>query len=264
MAVKRSFNGISMDEMKAFLDEKHDLFNNRNFIENDPVSIPHRYSLKQDIEISGFLTATIAWGRRDLIISSASRLMEMMGESPYQFIREAGDNDLERFSEFYYRTFNGTDCSFFIRSLRNIYMNYNSIEDILLEGYTGEDKMRGAMARFREIFFINSFPPRSGKHFADIRAGAAGKRLNMYLRWMVRRDARGVDFGLWDRLSMSDLYIPIDLHTGNVARRLGLLTRKANDWKSVEELTGLLRQFDPADPVRYDFSLFGLGVNEKF
>lgn len=264
MGRSKSFKGVTFSDMKEFLEEKHDLFNNPGFITNDPVSIPHCYSARQDIEISAFLTATIAWGRRDLIISSASSLMNMMGDSPYSFLTEASDLQLDKFSSFYYRTFNGTDCSFFIRSLRNIYHTYDSIEDILVEGFSKGNGLPGSISYFREVFFGIPYSSRSGKHFADIGRGAAAKRLNMFLRWMVRRDGRGVDFGLWDRIEMSDLYIPLDLHSGNTARKLGLLKRSANDWKSVEELTSVLRLFDRADPVKYDFALFGLGVNEKF
>jgi len=264
MGKKLSFNGIPFGEMKDFLDEKYTLFNNRDFIHNDPVSIPHRYRERGDIEISAFLTATIAWGRRDLIIGSANALMDMMGESPVSFITDASEKDFERFRSFYYRTFNGDDCSFFLRSLKKIYLNYSSIEDILVDRYNSENGLLGAISLFRELFFSEPHLQRSGKHFADISKGAAGKRLNMFLRWMVRKDDRGVDFGIWDRIDMKDLYIPLDLHSGNTARKLGLLSRRANDWKAVEELTDVLRRFDPADPVKYDFALFGLGVNEKF
>lgn len=251
-------------EMKEFLDEKHHLYNNSSFIKNDPISVPHSYSSRQDIEISGFLTATIAWGRRDLIINAAGSLMNMMGESPYGFISEAGDDQLDRFKTFYYRTFNGTDCDFFIRSLRNIYSRHDSLEEILLENYTPGSGLTAQIQNLRSMFFSIPHLKRSGKHFADISRGSAGKRLNMYLRWMIRDDKRGVDFGIWNRIDKRDLMIPLDLHSGNSARRLGLLTRKLNDWQAVEELTGILREFDASDPVKYDFALFGLGVNEKF
>ena len=258
------YNGIPHDEMNEFLQEKQAQYNNPGFIINDPLSVPHRYTKREDIEISGFLTASIAWGRRDLIISAASRLMKLAGNSPHDFILNADDEQLERFSAFYYRTFNGTDCTFFIRSLKNIYLNYNSLEEILIEGIERGSNLREAIIHFRELFFSIPHHQRTQKHFTNFGGAAAGKRLNMFLRWMVRNDGRGVDFGLWDRISPSQLYIPLDLHTGNMARKLGLLTRKANDWKAVEELTDVLRRFDKEDPVKFDFALFGLGINEKF
>ncbi|HUS85845.1 MAG TPA: TIGR02757 family protein [Bacteroidales bacterium] len=258
------YNGITHDEMNEFLDEKYIHYNNPGFIKNDPVSVPHHYTKREDIEISGFLTASIAWGRRDLIISAASQLMNLAGNSPHDFILNADDEQLERFSAFYYRTFNGIDCTFFIRSLKNIYRYYNSLEDILVEEIDGGATMREAIIHFREHFFSIPHQRRTQKHFADIGGAAAGKRLNMFFRWMVRNDGMGVDFGLWDRISPSQLYIPLDLHSGNTSRKLGLLKRKANDWKAVEELTDVLRRFDKNDPVKYDFALFGLGINEKF
>ncbi len=264
MARELSYNGISFSEMKEFLEEKYSGFNNRSFIINDPISIPHRYTDRRDIEISGFLTATIAWGRRDLIIRSATVLMEMMGESPYEFLIDADNSQIERFRMFYYRTFNGFDCTYFLASLKNIYTKYSSLEDILIEA-TGKDlSLKEALSYLRDRFFSLNYNRRTLKHFANVEAGAAGKRLNMFLRWMVRRDNRGVDFGLWSRIDPSDLFIPLDIHSGNTARSLGLLKRRANDWKAVEELTSVLRTFDSSDPVRYDFALFGLGVNEKF
>jgi uncharacterized protein (TIGR02757 family) len=260
----RSFNGISWKEMKEFLDEKHDLYNNPSFIENDPVSIPHRFENLQDREISGFLTATIAWGRRDLILRGANVMMDKMGDSPYAFITEAPDDALESFSGFVYRTFNGIDCISFLNSLRDIYRSYDSMEDIIIEGMTTDGELATGISHLRARFFSGCHPARSEKHFADIRKGAAGKRLNMFLRWMVRRDNRGVDFGVWNRISPSQLFIPLDFHSGNTARKLGLLTRNASDWRAVVELTEVLREFDRDDPVRYDFALFGLGVNENF
>jgi uncharacterized protein (TIGR02757 family) len=264
MGSDRSFNGIPWDEMKEFLDEKHDLYNNPSFIENDPVSIPHRFEKLHDREISGFLTATIAWGRRDLILRGANIMMEKMGDSPHSFITGATDDEFDRFSDFVYRTFNGVDCISFLTSLRDIYRSYNSMEDIIVEGMRDNGELITGIAHLRSRFFSGCHPARSEKHFADITRGAAGKRLNMFLRWMVRNDKRGVDFGLWKRISPSQLFIPLDFHSGNTARKLGLLTRNASDWRAVIELTEVLREFDPDDPVRYDFALFGLGVNENF
>ncbi len=259
-----TFNGIGFEEMKDFLEEKYLRFNQPEFIENDPVSIPHMFSHRQDIEVAGFLTATIAWGRRDQIIKSAKELMRRMGMRPYAFLMEADTEDIETFNDYYYRTFQGQDCMFFLNSLKSIYSQYESLEDILDKSLQRGESMKDALASFRSGFFAPQHEKRTEKHFADVNRGGAGKRLNMFLRWMVRNDQRGVDFGIWSRLPVSELFIPLDLHSGNIARKLGLLKRKANDWKAVEELTGVLRLFDDSDPVKYDFALFGLGVNEEF
>lgn len=264
MSLRRSYKGIPAREMKQFLEEKYLKYNNPSFIESDPVSIPHIFSDLRDREISGFLVAAIAWGRRDLILRSARHLIEMMDNTPFDFIRNADKKETERFDKFIHRTFNGTDCIYFITALRNIYDSYSSMEDILLEGMKSNGSLKDGITHLRNCFFSLPHPSRTEKHFADIKKGAAGKRLNMFLRWMVRKDNRGVDFGVWKRIDPSMLYIPLDLHSGNTARKLGLLTRKINDWKAVEELTALLHEFDPQDPVKYDFALFGLGVNEKF
>lgn len=250
--------------MKAFLDEKVELYNNPSFIETDPISIPHRFETLHDREISGFLTATIAWGRRDLILRGADIMMARMGGAPYDFITQAPEDEFDVFSDFVYRTFNGIDCVSFMRSLRSIYLTHYSMEDIIVEGMADDGELTSGIGHLRNRFFSECHQARTEKHFADISRGAAGKRLNMFLRWMVRNDNRGVDFGLWKRISPSQLFIPLDFHSGNTARKLGLLNRKASDWKAVVELTEVLREFDPADPVRYDFALFGLGVNEKF
>lgn len=256
--------GLGKADLKEFLDEKVELYNNPSFIAADPISIPHRFETKQDREISGFLAATIAWGRRDLILRGAGILMEKMGNAPYYFVTEAPGDEYEVLSDFVYRTFNGVDCISFMKSLRNLYLTYSSMEEVIVEGMKADGELTTGIRHLRKQFFTECHPARSEKHFADISRGAAGKRLNMFLRWMVRRDNRGVDFGLWKRISPSQLYIPLDFHAGNTARKLGLLHRKANDWKAVVELTEVLREFDPTDPVKYDFALFGLGINEKF
>jgi uncharacterized protein (TIGR02757 family) len=264
MSLKQSYNGIPATEIKAFLEEKFLQFNNPSFIECDPISIPHSFSDSRDREISGFLTAAIAWGRRDLILRSSRLMLELMDNSPYEFIMTANENELLRLSGFVHRTFNGTDCLYFIRGLRLIYSNFNSMEDVMLQGMKSSGSIKEGLSHLRLIFFSLPHASRNEKHFADVMGGAAGKRLNMFLRWMVRKDSFGVDFGIWKKIDPAKLYIPLDLHSGNTARRLGLLTRKMNDWKAVEELTDVLREFDPSDPVKYDFALFGLGVNEKF
>jgi uncharacterized protein (TIGR02757 family) len=264
MSLKQSYNGIPATEIKAFLEEKFLQYNNPSFIECDPISIPHSFSDSRDREISGFLTAAIAWGRRDLILRSSRLMLELMDNSPYEFIMSANESELLRLSRFVHRTFNGTDCLYFIRGLRHIYSNFGSMEDVMLQGMKTSGSIKEGLSHMRLIFFSLPHASRNEKHFADVIGGAAGKRLNMFLRWMVRKDNFGVDFGIWKNIDPAKLYIPLDLHSGNTARQLGLLTRKMNDWKAVEELTDVLREFDPSDPVKYDFALFGLGVNEKF
>jgi len=264
MATRKRFNGISAEELKEFLEEKYLQYNNPSFIGKDPVSIPHRYTLALDREIAGFLTATIAWGRRDLILKSASRLMEIMGDAPYDFIMNAGENSLQKATLFVHRTFNGHDCGFFLKALRYIYLNYNSMEEIICMGMESNGDIVPGLSNLRKTFFNLPHQCRTTKHFSDVERGAAGKRLFMFLRWMVRNDGRGVDFGLWKKIKPSQLYIPLDFHTGNTARKLGLLKRKQNDFKAVRELTDVLREFDGNDPVKYDFALFGLGVSERF
>lgn len=264
MGHKQLYNGVSAEKIREFLEEKYLQYNTPAFISSDPVSIPHRFTERHDREISGFLVATIAWGRRDLILRSAGLLMEMMENQPYEFIMSAGKTDLVRFKKFVHRTFKGSDCIDFIKGLKNIYGNHATMEDVVLEGMRTGGSLPEGITFLRNTFFRVTHKVRTEKHFADISGGAAGKRLNMFLRWMVRRDNRGVDFGIWKGINPSSLYIPLDLHSGNTARKLGLLDRKVNDWKAVEELTAVLREFDPSDPVKYDFALFGLGINDAF
>ncbi len=254
---------MTNSELKEFLDEKVELYNGIDFIENDPISIPHRYTKKRDIEIAGFLTATIAWGRRDLILKKANLLMELMDNSPYEFLMGADDGEWSRFEDFYYRTFQPVDLLYFLKVLKRIYKEYGDMEVLFSQGVQSEG-VKYAIDLFREKFFSYSPQERTKKHLANVMNGSAGKRVNMFLRWMVRDDNRGVDFGLWRSFSSKELYLPLDLHSGSVARKLGLLKRKQSDWKAVEEVTTKLREFDANDPVKYDFALFGLGVNEKF
>jgi uncharacterized protein (TIGR02757 family) len=264
MKLRKVYNGIPAGELKQFLEEKYLQYNNPSFIECDPISIPHRFVSNTDREVAGFLTAAIAWGRRDLILRSSRVLMEAMDNQPFNFIKSAGPKDQKRLKGFVHRTFNGADCISFMRGLKEIYMHYSSIEEVILEGMKESGSLRDGLSYFRKKFFSLSHEKRTEKHFADVNTGSAGKRLNMFLRWMVRNDGRGVDFGIWKNINPSMLFIPLDLHSGNTSRRLGLLTRKQNDWKAVEELTSVLREFDPSDPVKYDFALFGLGVFEGF
>jgi len=250
-------------ELKEFLDEKVDLYNRPSFIEHDPISIPHLYTLKEDIEIAGFLAATIAWGNRKMILRNANRMMEMLDDSPYDFILNSSQKEMEKVGSFVHRTFNSTDLMYFLKALQHIYKYKGGLETIFNTHKTS-DSLQPAIHEFHKIFFELPHEKRTERHVSDPFKGSAAKKLNMYLRWMVRKDKFGVDFGIWDKIDPSMLYIPLDLHSGNTARRLGLLARKMNDWKAVEELTGILREFDPTDPVKYDFALFGLGVNEKF
>lgn len=247
-------------DLKDFLEEKYDNYNRPGFIGSDPVSILHRFTLKEDIEIAGFLAATIAWGQRVTIINNANRMMKLMGNSPYDFVMTAKEKDLKCFNDFVHRTFNGTDAVFFMRSLKNIYRNHGGLEQTF-----NKKECSAAIMNFRTIFFSVEHPQRTMKHVSNPSENSSAKRLCMYLRWMVRKDNRGVDMGIWNsQLLPSYLMCPLDVHSGNVARKLGILKRSQDDWKAVAELTNALRLFDPKDPVKYDFALFGLGVFEKF
>ncbi len=252
-----------LPDLKDFLDEKVLRYNTTEFIETDPVSIPHRFDLKQDIEISGFLTATIAWGGRTTIIKNAASMMKLMDNSPGDFVLNHTEQDLERLKGFVHRTFNEIDLVYFIRSLKNIYLNHGGLE-ALFSAYVSEDSTQPAITQFREVFFSLPHPARTGKHISDPSKGSSAKRINMFLRWMVRQDNRGVDFGLWRKIRPGQLSCPLDVHSGNVARKLGLVSRSQNDSKALSELDLNLRLLDRDDPVRYDFALFGLGVFENF
>lgn len=257
---------FSNRELFEFLEEKHHKYNRSSFIESDPVSIPHNFRKKEDIEIAGFLAATISWGQRKTIINNAGKLLRLMDDSPYDFILNLKTKDLEAFRNFRHRTFQGEDCIYFLKSLNNIYKNHGGLEKAfrpLRPPENGEEVFHAIM-NFRKIFFSLPHPSRSEKHISNPEKGASAKRLNMFLRWMVRKDKQGVDFGLWKIIKPSQLLCPLDVHSGNVARKLGLLKRSQNDWKSVNELTLSLKKFDAHDPVKYDFALFGLGVFEKF
>lgn len=255
---------MNISELKEFLDEKAAHYNHPRFVETDPIQIPHRFSQKENIEIAGLLTATIAWGNRQSIIKNASRFMTLLENQPFQFITEASERELKMASDFTHRTFNHADTLFFLQSLRHIYGNRGGLEAVFSEGFRQEGSVWSALKNFRTVFLETGGPLRTRKHLPDVTAGSAAKRLNMFLRWMVRNDRCGVDFGLWKQIPASALMLPLDLHTGNVGRKLGLLTRRQNDRKAVEEITTHLRNFDPADPVKYDFALFGLGIFEKF
>ncbi len=254
---------MNHNELKDFLEHKYQQFNTPVFIASDPIAIPHMFNKQEDIEISAFLSVTIAWGQRPVIIKNAKKLMQRMDFQPYEFCINATKKEMEQLQNFKHRTFNGDDCRHFILSLKNIYQQYGTMENLFTE-LTREQDIKNAIVEFRNIFLSISHPKRMEKHIANPGKGSSAKRINMFLRWMVRKDHLGVDFGLWKSISPSWLYCPLDVHSGNVARSLGILSRKQNDWKAVEELTANLRKLDVADPVKYDYALFGLGVFEKF
>lgn len=250
-------------ELKDFLDEKVMLYNNPKFIESDPIQIPHQFQLKEDIEIAAFLTATIAWGNRKMIINNANKMMELFGNAPYDFVMEHKPHHLEALNGFVHRTFNSSDLVYFVKALQHIYTNHNGLEGIF-STHKSDERLQDAISNFKQVFFELAHLPRTTKHVSNPKKGSAAKRINMFLRWMVRDNSSGVDFGLWKNLSPSQLSCPLDVHSGNVARKLGILTRKQNDGKALLELDTALRNFDANDPVKYDFALFGLGVFEKF
>ncbi|MHA4811952.1 TIGR02757 family protein [Flavitalea flava] len=259
---------LDQKNIKDFLDKKVNEYNQPSFIIKDPVSIPRRFSKKQDIEIAGFFAAIFSWGNRTTIIQKAGELMQLMDNAPHQFILQHKDRHLKKMMEFKHRTFNATDLYYFIEFFKHHYSKYDSLEDAFLRrddpgsasGTTGE-----ALTRFYTYFFsLEDAPHRTRKHIASPEKNSSCKRLNMYLRWMVRKDANGVDFGIWERMSPSALICPLDVHVARVAKRLGLLTRTQSDWQAAQELTDYLVLLDKDDPVKYDFALFGLGVMEKF
>ncbi|WP_422104590.1 TIGR02757 family protein [Winogradskyella sp.] len=254
---------LKTTELKSFLNEKVALYNHPKFIESDPIQVPHRFSKKEDIEIAGFLTATIAWGNRKSIINNANRMMELLDHSPFEFVTQHQKSDLERLQSFVHRTFNGQDFVQFIKSLQHIYKVHGGLE-ILFAKHVETTSLQQSIHEFKTVFFEMPHLERTKKHVSDPLKNSAAKRINMYLRWMVRRDNAGVDFGIWRSLSPSQLSCPLDVHSGNVARKLGLLRRQQNDGKALIELDHNLRQLDPKDPVKYDFALFGLGVFEGF
>ncbi len=250
-------------ELKAFLDTKVNQYNNPKFIESDPIQIPHNYSLKEDIEIAGFLTATIAWGNRKSIITNAKRLMLLLDNAPFDFVMNHTETDLEKLQPFVHRTFNTDDAIQFIKSLQNIYKNHNGLENVFVK-HAENKSLQPSISKFKTTFFEIEHLARTQKHLSDPLKNSAAKRINMFLRWMVRNDNAGVDFGIWKNLSPIQLSCPLDVHSGNVARKLGLLNRKQNDGKALFELDTALRKLDTKDPVKYDFALFGLGVFEGF
>lgn len=262
-SILKSFRQMNKSDLKSFLDEKVELYNNPNFIESDPIQIPHSFSLKEDIEIAGFLSATIAWGNRKMIINNSKKMMDLIGDSPYDFVMNHQEYHLEKLENFVHRTFNSKDLITFIKGLQHLYNNHGGLETVFSKNIEA-NSMQKSISDFKKIFFEVEHLNRTQKHISDPLNNSAAKRINMFLRWMVRNDNKGVDFGIWKTIPMSALSCPLDVHSGNVARKLELLTRKQNDAKALFELDSNLRSLDPNDPVKYDFALFGLGVFEKF
>lgn len=247
--------------LKDLLEHLHDKYNRAEFIEPDPISIPHSFTDKADREISGFLASTIAWGNRKAIVRSARRMMLYMDNAPADFVRNASDRELASLQSYVHRTFNGQDFTDFVLAIRDITKRYGGIGDFFETEYQRTGNLAAVLSAFRREFFSCEHNTHCEKHLSSIDKGAACKRLNMYLRWFVRHDDRGVDFGLWRKIPMSALYLPLDVHTGNMGRALGLLNRRQSDWKATVEITDHLREFNANDPVRYDYSLFGAGID---
>lgn len=254
---------MELKELKEFLDEKVELYNQPKFIESDPIQIPYQFTLKEDIEIAAFLTATIAWGNRKMIINNAQKMMDYLGNSPYDFISNHSEKNLDTLQHFVHRTFNGNDLIQFIKSLNHIYTNHNGLESVFEKNIKNEST-QNSITELKKIFFEIPHLGRTQKHISDPARGSAAKRINMFLRWMCRQDNKGVDFGIWKTISPSYLSCPLDVHTGNVARKLQLITRKQNDSITLAQLDTNLRLLDKNDPIKYDFALFGLGVFEGF
>nr|WP_283422470.1 TIGR02757 family protein [Chryseobacterium profundimaris] len=253
---------MKFEELKIFLDEKADQFNHPDFIENDPIQIPHRFTLKQNIEIAGFLAATISWGNRKAIIKSAEKMLEIMGNAPYDFVLNHSERDLKLIQDkSIHRTFNGEDFTYFIKQFNRVYSENESLEN-LFGLNDSETSFLHSVERFRSSF-LGTEKHRSHKHVSSPYKNSSTKRIIMFLRWMVRKDKRGVDFGIWENTDQQYLSIPLDVHTGNISRKLGLISRRQNDWKTVEELDAAIRKFDHKDPAKYDFALFGLGVTKE-
>lgn len=254
------------NRIKDFLNEKVARYNVPSFIELDPISIPHRFQKKQDIEVAGFFAAILAWGQRKTILSKCKELLARMDDAPHDFLVNHTEGDLKAFLGFKHRTFNEVDALYFIHFLSWFYRQEDSLESAFLIGQTGAvDSMESMLTQFQRHFFsLEDAPSRTKKHISSPVTRSACKRINMYLRWMVRQDEQGVDFGIWKGISPAQLICPCDLHVDRVGRKLGLITRKQTDWGTAVELTQVLRSFDPLDPVKYDFALFGLGVEEKF
>jgi len=250
---------VSQNDLYTFLEQKYREYHANYFIEKDPIQIPHKFHEKADIEIAAFITATIAWGQRKTIIKNAHTFMELMDFSPYEFILHASAKEIKYLEAFKHRTFNGDDAQYFIYALRHLYLHHGGLEGAFS---IKNISMIERIVHFRTIFFAPKHPIRTQKHISNPLKNSACKRLNMFLRWMVRDGS--IDFGLWQSISPSDLLCPLDVHSGTVARKLGLLKRTQNDLKACLELTESLIKLDPKDPIKYDLVLFGLGAFENF
>ncbi len=248
---------------RQFLESLVDRYNTEEFIEDDPISIPHLFARKEDREIAGFFSALLAWGQRKVTIRHARQLMQAMDMAPYDFIIHHRKNDLKPFRHFVHRTFNGTDAVYFIRALRFIYAEKGGMEKVFTDAFSHHTDPARPLHHFKKLFFSLPHEKRTEKHLPDPLTGSAAKRMNMFLRWMVRKDNGGVDFGIWKNIPACKLACPLDVHSAYHARQWGLLKRSQNDWKAVMELTANLRRFDPDDPVKYDFALFGYGTNNR-
>lgn len=257
------FQKLNWIELKEFLDQKVLEYNQPQFIETDPIQIPHRFQTKEDIEISGFFAAMFAWGNRKIIINKTDELMKRMGNSPFDFVMNYDKNQIEKIEGFKHRTFNAIDLDFYLRSLQNIYKNHQGLENVFKFSTYDKDSF-AAIENFRKYFLETEHLARSEKHISSPANNSAAKKLNMMLRWFVRKDKQGVDLGIWKNAKPSQLVCPLDVHSGNVARKIGLLSRKQNDWKAAIELHQNLLLLNPEDPTSYDFALFGLGVFEGF
>ena len=253
---------LSERELKTFLNKKVAQFNTVSFIKRDPISIPHKFTEKKDIEILGFFAATLAWGQRKTIIAKCNDLIERMEGKPYDFVMNHSDEDLQRLEGFKHRTFNDTDLLYFIDYFKRHYSTHESLESAFIPD-SGFVSVENSLIHFEEEFFNHeNAPKRTKKHVATPARKSACKRINMFLRWMVRKDKNGVDFGIWNKIPMSDLICPIDLHVERTARKLQLITRKPVDWQTALELTESLKKLDENDPVKYDYALFGLSIGE--
>jgi uncharacterized protein (TIGR02757 family) len=252
---------LKKEELLLRLEDAYSRHSQPDFIPHDPIQIPHRFSKKEDIEIAGFLAATIAWGQRKTIINNAHRMIESMDNAPYDFIVKHKASDRKRFEGFVHRTVNEIDAMYFMEALQHLYVNEQGLEGAFIAKHGVAAKER--ISHFHQQFFSIEHLPRTKKHVSNPMKGSSAKRLNMYLRWMVRPNVEGIDFGIWKHMKPSELMMPLDVHTSTVGRKLGLLQRKQDDWKAVEELTSALRAFDSEDPVKYDFALFGLGVSRE-
>jgi len=252
-------------DLKKFLNQAANRFNSPDFIEKDPISIPHRFSKLQDIEISGFWVAMLAWGQRVTIINKSNELMALMDNAPHEFIVNHQESDRARFLKFKHRTFNDIDTLYFLEWLQWYYRNHESLEHAFAQDLSEtDDTVEKGLIGFQRLFFsLPDAPKRTRKHIATPERKSTCKRLNMFLRWMVRQDDKGVDFGCWKKIKPSQLIMPLDVHVDRVGRSLGLINRKQRDWTTAVELTTSLKKFNSEDPVIYDYALFGLGILEK-